>query len=57
MRDVIVLLLVWTLISCGEKQDKVVVKPIQTDEIDVTTELAKIEQVRRSFEQTVKEKR
>lgn len=57
MRDVIVLLLVWTLISCGEKQDKVVVEPIQTDEIDVTTELAKIEQVRRSFEQTVKEKR
>ncbi|MHA7864659.1 YybH family protein [Flagellimonas marinaquae] len=57
MRDVIVLLLVWTLISCGEKQDKVVVEPIQTDEIDVATELAKIEQVRRSFEQTVKEKR
>lgn len=57
MRDVIVLLLVWTLISCGKKQDKVVVEPIQTDEIDVTTELAKIEQVRRSFEQTVKEKR
>ena len=57
MRDVIVLLLVWTLISCGEKQDKVVVEPIQTDEIDVTTELAKIEQVRKSFEQTVKEKR
>jgi ketosteroid isomerase-like protein len=57
MRDVIVLLLVWTLISCGEKQDKVVVEPIQTDEIDVATELAKIEQVRKSFEQTVKEKR
>lgn len=57
MRNVIVLLLVWTLISCGEKQDKVVVEHIQTDEIDVTTELAKIEQVRRSFEQTVKEKR
>lgn len=57
MRNVMVLLLVWTLISCGKKQDKVVVEPIQTDEIDVATELAKIEQVRKSFEQTVKEKR
>jgi ketosteroid isomerase-like protein len=49
--------LVCTLLSCLEKRDKVVVAPVQTPKIDVEAELAKIEQVRKSFEQTVKEKR
>ena len=40
-----------------EKRDKVVVEPVQTPKIDVEAELAKIEKVRQSFEQTVKEKR
>lgn len=57
MKNAVILLLVLALISCGEKQDKVVVKPVQTNEIDVEAELAKIEQVRKSFEQTVKERR
>jgi ketosteroid isomerase-like protein len=53
----ICILLVCTLLSCLEKRDKVVVAPVQTPKIDVEAELAKIEQVRKSFEQTVKEKR
>ena len=57
MKNAVILLLVLALISCGEKQDKVVVKPVQTNEIDVEAKLAKIEQVRKSFEQTVKESR
>ena len=57
MKNAVILLLVLALISCGEKQDKVVVRPVQTNEIDVEAELAKIEQVRKSFEQTVKERR
>jgi len=50
-------LLVLTLVSCVEKRDKVVIEPPRTPKIDVEAELAKIEQVRKSFEQTVKEKR
>ena len=57
MKKSIVLLFLCATISCGEKQNKVVVEPAQTLEIDVKAELAKIEQVRKSFEQTVKEKR
>lgn len=57
MKNAIVLFFVLTLISCGEKQDKVVVEPIQMNEIDVEAELAKIEQMRKSFQQTVKEQR
>ncbi|MBO0341316.1 MAG: DUF4440 domain-containing protein [Bacteroidota bacterium] len=57
MKNTIGLLAILTLFSCGEKQDKVVVEPVQIHEIDVEAELAKIEQVRKSFEQTVKEKR
>jgi len=57
MKKSIVLLFLCATISCGEKQNKVVVEPAQNLEIDVKAELAKIEQVRKSFEQTVKEKR
>ena len=57
MKKSIVLLFLCATISCGEKQNKVVVEPAQALEIDVKAELAKIEQVRKSFEQTVKEKR
>ena len=57
MKNAVILLLVLALISCREKQDKVVVNPVQTNKIDVEAELAKIEQVRKSFEQTVKERR
>ncbi|WP_318308940.1 YybH family protein [Flagellimonas crocea] len=57
MKKSIVLLFLCVTISCGEKQNKVVVEPAQNLEIDVKAELAKIEQVRKSFEQTVKEKR
>ncbi|UBZ14182.1 hypothetical protein LDL77_00360 [Flagellimonas marinaquae] len=57
MKKSIVLLFLCATISCGEKQNKVVVEPAQNLEIDVKVELAKIEQVRKSFEQTVKEKR
>ncbi len=57
MKNIIGLIILLTVISCMEKQDKVVVEPVNTKEIDVETELAKIEQVRKSFEQTVKERR
>lgn len=57
MKKSIYILLVFTLLSCVDKQDKVVVENVQTNKINVDEELAKIEQVRKSFEQTVKEKR
>ena len=57
MKNIIGLIIFLPFLSCMEKQDKVVVEPVNTKEIDVETELAKIEQVRKSFEQTVKEKR
>lgn len=57
MKKSICILLVCTLLSCVGKQDKVIVENVQTNKINVDEELAKIEQVRKSFEQTVKEKR
>ncbi|MBW8245075.1 DUF4440 domain-containing protein [Muricauda oceani] len=51
------LIIALILFSCNEKQDKVVAKPEQTNKINVAEELAKIEQVRKSFEQTVRERR
>ena len=43
------LIIALILFSCNEKQDKVVAKPEQTNKINVAEELAKIEQVRKSF--------
>ncbi|MBO0329537.1 YybH family protein [[Muricauda] lutisoli] len=57
MKNTICLIILLTFFSCMEKQDKVVVEPVQIHEINMEAELAKIEQVRKSFEQTVKEKR
>ena len=57
MKKIIGLLAILTLFSCMEKQDKAIVEPVQPHKIDVEAELAKIEQVRKSFEQTVKERR
>jgi len=57
MKILVFILVTVTFLSCGEKQDKAVAEPVDTDTIDVAAELAKIEEVRKSFEQTVKEKR
>lgn len=57
MKKSICILLVCTLLSCNEKQDKVVEENGDTNKINVAEELAKIEQVRKSFEQTVRERR
>nr|WP_297788348.1 DUF4440 domain-containing protein [uncultured Allomuricauda sp.] len=57
MGKTILLLFICALISCAKKQDKAVVEPVQNNEIDVEAELARIEQVRKSFEQTVRERR
>ena len=57
MKILVLILVAVTFLSCGEKQDKAIEEPVHTDTIDVAAELAKIEEVRQSFEQTVKEKR
>jgi len=54
MKKTLLLIFALSLISCTEKSS---VRDKKTTEIDMEAELAKIEQVRKSFEQTVRERR
>ncbi len=57
MKNLILLLLTFLLISCTEKNNKTEVEPQAANEIDVEAELESIEETRAGFQLAIKEKR
>jgi ketosteroid isomerase-like protein len=57
MKNLILFLLTFTLISCIRKTDKAELEPQPTTNIDIQTELESIEQTRAAFQLAIKEKR
>jgi ketosteroid isomerase-like protein len=57
MKNLILMILILTLVSCNEKNTKPELEPDSTNKLDIEAELESIEKTRAAFELAIKEKR
>ncbi len=57
MKNLILMILILTLVSCNEKSTKPESESASTSKIDIQAEMESIEKTRAAFEQAIKEKR